>query len=69
MGKVSKGVGSSVVGCSAKAEVSLSADKVARYLNISKESKRAYLCKSHYKEFKRASKKERELERARYSRV
>jgi len=67
VGRVSKGVNCSVVGCSAKAEISLPADRVSRYLNVSKESRRAYLCKPHYKEFKRASKKEREMERARYS--
>ena len=66
MGKVAKGVGCSVAGCSSKAEVSISADKVGRYLNVGREAKRAYLCKAHYKEYKRLSKKERELERARY---
>ena len=69
LGKVSKGIGCSVSGCSAKAEVSLSTGNVAKYLNVDKSTKRTYLCKQHYKEYKHLSKEERKLERVRYHTV
>ena len=66
LGRVSKGVKCSVVGCDREAVRSLSAEKVsAAGLRIT-TSRRAYLCREHYKEFKRATKMERLVNRWRY---
>ena len=66
MGKVSKGILCSVEGCSREAVRSLPADKVeAAGLKV-KGSRRVYLCKEHYKEYKKAIKKEKTLEKWRY---
>ena len=46
---------------------SISADKVkAAGLNVSAAEKRAYICKEHYKEFKKKTKKEKTLDKWRY---
>ena len=66
LGKVAKGMECSIVGCSNKAEFSLSAGSVGKYLNVDKNVRRVYLCRIHYKEYKKASKRDRELERVRY---
>ncbi len=66
LGRVAKGVKCSVVGCDKQAVRSLSTEKVSTTgLNVG-EARRAYLCKAHYKEFKRGTKKERMLEKWRY---
>ncbi|HDI42303.1 MAG: hypothetical protein DRN03_01630 [Thermoplasmata archaeon] len=66
MGRVSKGVKCSVVGCDQPAVRSLSSDKVIRAgLNVER-GRRAYLCREHYKEYKRRTKNERRIERWRY---
>jgi len=66
MGKVSKGILCSVEGCGREAVRSLPADKVeAAGLKV-KGSRRVYLCKEHYKEYKKAMKKEKTLEKWRY---
>ncbi|MBS7605028.1 MAG: hypothetical protein QXR62_03100 [Candidatus Bathyarchaeia archaeon] len=63
MGKVSKGTKCSVEGCDKEAIKSLSAEKArATGLKIN-EGRRAYLCKDHYKEYKRASKKDKIIEK------
>jgi hypothetical protein len=57
VGRVDKGEKCSVSGCSNEAERSISADKVkSAGLKINTD-KRAYLCKEHYKEYKRSPKK------------
>lgn len=67
MGRVSKGVKCSVSGCSREAARSLSAEKVrSAGLNVSSDERRAYLCKEHYKEYKKKTKKEKMVERWRY---
>jgi len=66
MGRVSKGVLCSVDGCGREAVRSLSAEKVEEAGLKIKGSRKAYLCKKHYKEYKRAMKKEKTLERWRY---
>lgn len=67
MGKVEKGVRCSVSSCEKDAVRSISAGKVtAAGLKINTE-RRAYLCKEHYKEFKKATKKDRTLEKWRHS--
>lgn len=66
MGRIDKGEKCSIVGCSREAERSVSFDKVkSAGLNAAGE-KRAYLCKEHYKEFKKKSKKDKTLEKWRY---
>ncbi len=66
MGRVSKGVKCTVTGCDKDAIRSLSAEKASSAgLNVG-QAKRAYLCKEHYKQFKKGSKKDRMLERWRY---
>jgi len=67
LGRVDKGVKCSVTGCGKDAVRSLSSQKVkAAGLKIGNE-KRAYLCKAHYKEFKKKTKKDKQLEKWRYS--
>lgn len=60
MGRVDKGVKCSFSGCSKEAVRSLSLEKVKPSgLNVSAEGRRAYLCKEHYKEYKKATKKDK----------
>jgi hypothetical protein len=55
-----------VSGCGSEAVRSISADKVkAAGLKVGNE-KRAYLCKEHYKEYKKKTKKDKQLEKLRY---
>ena len=66
MGKVAKGIKCSVVGCNQEAVRSLPNDKVSTSgLKVTK-SRRVYLCREHYKEFKKAIKKEKMLDKWRY---
>jgi hypothetical protein len=66
LGRVAKGVKCSVSGCGQDALRSLSAEKVrAAGLRVGSE-RRAYLCKDHYKEYKKKTKKDKQLEQWRY---
>jgi hypothetical protein len=66
LGRIDKGVKCSVSGCEKDAIRSIAAGKVtAAGLKIDVE-RRAYLCKEHYKEFKKATKKDRTLEKWRH---
>jgi len=66
LGKIDKGVKCSVSGCGKDAVRSIAASKVtAAGLKIG-TARRAYLCKEHYKEFKKATKKDRTLEKWRH---
>jgi hypothetical protein len=66
LGRVDKGVKCSISGCGNQAIRSISAARVrSAGLNAGGE-RRAYLCKEHYKEYKKKTKKDRELERMRY---
>ena len=66
MGRIDKGVKCSVSGCSNEATRSISADKVKTAgLKVGNE-KRAYLCKEHYKDFKKKTKKDKQLEKMRF---
>ncbi len=68
MGKVERGVKCSVEGCGADAERSLSREKVAGSgLKVVGEGRRVYLCNQHYKAWKKATKKERELNKVRFT--
>lgn len=67
MGIVAKGAKCNVDGCSNDGARSLNTTKVENAgLRVSSNGKKTALCKSHYKEWKKATKDERELERARY---
>ena len=68
MGRIDKGVNCSVQGCDQKGERSITSTKaqMATDLEMDLTGKRAYLCKSHYKEWKKATKEERNNERARW---
>jgi hypothetical protein len=68
MGRIDKGVNCSIQGCSQTAQRSMSGSKASMALNLDLDStsKRIYLCKAHYREWKKASKNERENERARW---
>ena len=66
MGRVDKGAKCSVSGCGSEAVRSISAEKVKLAgLRVGNE-RRAYLCKEHYKEYKKKTKKDKQLERMRY---
>ena len=66
MGRVSKGTLCSVDGCSREAIRSLPIAKVEEAGLKVKGTRRAYLCREHYKEYKKAIKKEKTLERWRH---
>jgi hypothetical protein len=68
MGRVEKGVKCSVQSCDKTAERSMSGSKasMAMDLVIDSSNKRVYLCREHYKEWKKATKEDRENERARW---
>ncbi|MFQ6095060.1 MAG: hypothetical protein ACE5NN_02840 [Candidatus Bathyarchaeia archaeon] len=66
MGRIDKGVKCSVIGCDGNAVRSLSTDKVAAAGLKVNEGRHAYLCKDHYKEYKKATKKSRMLEKWRH---
>ena len=66
MGRIDKGAKCSVSGCDKEAVRSISADKVKPAgLRVGNE-KRAYLCREHYREYKKKTKKDKQLERWRY---
>lgn len=67
MGRISKGVKCNVSGCGQEAIRSLSAEKVRRAGLKVTDEKHAYLCKEHYKEFKKKTKKEKQIEKWRYN--
>jgi len=66
LGRVSKGVKCSVVGCGKEAVRSLANKKVSSAGLKVDTARRAYLCKDHYKEYKRKTRTERKLEKWRY---
>jgi hypothetical protein len=67
LGKVDKGVGCNVTGCKNQAERSLSrTDMGGSGLSVGGEGRRVYLCKDHYKEWKKATKTSRSLQRTRW---
>jgi hypothetical protein len=67
LGRIDKGVKCSVSGCSKEAIRSLSTGKVrSAGLNVGTSERRSYLCKEHYKEYKKKTKKEKMFEKLRY---
>ena len=68
MGRVDKGIDCSVVGCGNQAERSMSGTKASMGPDLGLGgSKRVYLCRDHYKEWKKLTKEDRENERARWA--
>ena len=69
MGIVSKGSPCNVEGCDAPAVRSLNTKKIQDAgFRLNSSGKKSGLCKEHYKEWKKATKEDRSLERARYDR-
>ena len=67
MGRIDKGVRCTVSGCGRNAIRSLSTEKVrSAGLNVGGSERRVYLCKEHYKEYKKKTKKDKQLEKWRY---
>ena len=66
MGRVAKGVRCSVTGCSNDAIRSLQTDRVKTAGLKVAEARKSYLCKEHYKEFKKGTKQDRTLDKWRH---
>ena len=67
MGRVDKGIECSVSMCHSDAARSLSTEKAeSAGLTVKTGEKRAYLCKEHYKEFKKKTKKDKQVDKWRY---
>ena len=67
MGVVAKGAKCNVEGCNNDGARSLNTTKVENAgLRVNSSGKKSVLCKEHYKEWKKETKDDRELERARY---
>jgi hypothetical protein len=66
LGRIAKGVKCSVVGCDKEAVRSLSREKVSAARLKVDGTRRSYLCKDHYKEYKKETKKDKMLEKWRY---
>ena len=67
LGRIAKGVKCSVSGCGKEAVRSLATGKAkSAGLNVSSNEKRVYLCRDHYKEFKKKTKKDKTIDKWRY---
>ncbi len=67
MGVIAKGAKCNVDGCTNDGVRSLNTKKVENAgLRVNSPGKKTVLCKQHYKEWKKESKDDRDLERARY---
>ncbi len=67
MGRVDRGINCSVQGCEESAQRSMSSSKARMATDMAVNSgKRVYLCRAHYKEWKKSTKEDRENERARW---
>jgi hypothetical protein len=67
MGIVSKGAKCNVSNCDKDGARSLNTSKVENAgLSVNSSGKKTVLCKEHYKEYKKESKDDRDLERARF---
>jgi hypothetical protein len=68
LGRIAKGVKCRISGCSRDAVRSISTEKVkSSGLSVRSDERRAYLCREHYKEFKKKTKKDKMLDKWRYS--
>lgn len=67
MGVIAKGAKCNVEGCSNDGVRSLNTAKVENAgLRVTSGNKKSVLCKEHYKQWKKETREDRELERARY---
>ncbi len=67
MGVIAKGAKCNVDGCTNDGARSLNTTRVETAgLKVNSTGKKTVLCKQHYKEYKKESKDDRALERARY---
>jgi len=67
MGVIAKGAKCNVDGCSNDGVRSLNTKKVeGAGIRVTASGKKSVLCKTHYKDWKKETKEDRELERARY---
>jgi hypothetical protein len=66
LGRVTKGVGCSVKGCSESAVRSVSKNKLAGSNLETSGERRVYLCRNHIKELKKGAKTEDDMERLRW---
>jgi hypothetical protein len=67
VGRIEKGEKCNVSGCGNEAARSISADKVkAAGLKIGSAETRACICKEHYKEFKKKTKKDKAIDKWRH---
>ena len=67
MGRIRKGTNCSVKGCNEDAVRSLDIGRVKQTgINV-EDKRRAYLCKEHYREFKKGNKKIIQIEKWRYA--
>lgn len=66
MGRIGKGIKCSVVDCNNNSIRSLSRERVSSSGLKVREGRRVYLCVVHYKQWKKGTKKVRELDRVRY---
>lgn len=66
MGRIDKGVKCSVKGCGEDAVRSINVGKVKSAGLDVDAPRRAYLCKEHYKEYKKGSRKDAQIEKWRH---
>jgi len=67
VGVIAKGAKCNVEGCNKDGTRSLNTKRVeSAGLRVPSNNKKSVLCKEHYKEWKKETKQDRELERARY---
>lgn len=66
VGKIASGVNCSVVGCTGTAIRSISVEKAKSGGLDVPADKRVYLCKPHYKELKKKTRKEKMIEKLRW---
>jgi len=67
VGVIAKGAKCNVEGCNKDGTRSLNTKRVeSAGLRVPSSNKKSVLCKEHYKEWKKETKQDRELERARY---
>jgi len=67
MGRIDKGVSCSVSGCAQKAVRSVSSNLVERAKLRVEDSRHIYLCQTHYRELKKKTRKDQDIQRMRWN--
>jgi len=67
LGRITKGVKCSAKNCDKDAVRSIAREKASAAGLKVEETKRSYLCRDHYKEYKKGNKKDKLLEKWRHS--